>query len=316
VLIKSEIISLLNDVLNQSAKLRKGGNQLTYFCPKCFHKKRKLEVCLEEGHKFGIFNCWTCGSSGNLNKLLKLVNSPSVYREKLYNLTKDIRTIRRESRKELSISTKLELPPEFNSLITPTNTIECKNAIAYLKRRGVTQIDIVRYNIGYCEEGLYRQHLIIPSYDANGELNFFIGRRYYNSEGTIPYKKPIGASMDIIGFESFINYNEPLNLCEGIFDSFAIRNNAIPLFGKQMSKKLQIAMIVNKVKRINMILDNDAITESIRNCAKIMRLGIDVYLVKLNGKDPSVLGFEKTHELIRNSTQFTENEQLKYALNL
>jgi DNA primase len=314
VIIKSDIISLLNDALNQTAKLRKGGDQLTYHCPACKHHKRKLEVCLEEGNKFGIFNCWTCGTSGNLGKLLKIINAAHSYRDKLFQLTKDIRIIRKRSSK---VSTsEVVLPDEFRSLTIPRKTPEYKNALVYLQRRGILREDILRYNIGYCEEGPYDQHIIIPSYDAKGIINFFIGRRYYNTEGIIPYKKPYEASMNIIGFECFINYNEPLNLCEGVFDGIAIRNNAVPLFGKCLSKKLQEAMLINKTPRVNMILDNDAMKESIRNCKMMMRLGINVHLVRLNGKDPSVLGFEKIHTLIRESKQFTDDDLLRYELGL
>ena len=313
-LINSELTSLLNDALNQSAKLRKGGNQLVYFCFKCMHYKRKLEVCLEEGPKFGIFNCWTCHISGNLGKLLYLVKAPQVYKDKLYALTKDIKILRNKTPKQ--IISDVVLPEEFNPMFKPVNSLEYKDAMIYLKSRGILYEDVLRYNIGYCETGPYAHHIIIPSYDANARLNFFMGRRYYQMAETIPHKKPDDASMDIIGFELFVNWNEPLNLCEGFFDAIAIRNNAIPLFGKYPSKKLQEAMIVNKVKRVNMVLDNDAMSDAVKNCQLINRLGIEVSVVKLNGKDPSKLGFEKVHELIQNAKPFGFDDLLEYKVQL
>lgn len=313
-MIKQEITLLLNDVLKQEARLRKGGNELVYYCPSCKHHKRKLEVCLEDGHRFGWFNCWTCSTSGGFKKLLRLVNAPQSYYEKLYSLTKDIKIIRGRGQ-PVNISSSVSLPEEFHPISKPKSTPEYKNALAYLKRRGILREDILRYNIGYCENGPYEQHVIIPSYDAKGELNFFIGRRYYQTEGAIPHKKP-DCSMDIIGFESFINYQEPINLCEGVFDALAIRNNAVPLFGKYPSKKLREAMIINGTQRVNMILDNDALADSMKNCKMMMRLGIDVYLVHLNGKDPSVLGFENIHRLIREAPQFTDDDLLRHALQL
>ena len=51
------------------------------------------------------------------------------------------------------------------------------------------------------------------------------------------YKNP-PMSKDTVGFELFINWNEPIVLCEGVFDAIAIRNNAIPLLGKFLSKTL------------------------------------------------------------------------------
>ena len=309
-LVQSQIVTLLNELLNQNARLRKGGNQAVYFCPCCHHYKRKLEINLETGQ----WHCWTCNIKGSfLGSLFTKVKAPKSYRDRLLKLTGDLRLVMRD-RKKTSFA-DVVLPDEFHPLSQPKTTPEYKNALAYLKRRGIIREDILRYNIGYCETGPYAYHIIVPSYDATGNLNFFMGRRYYNTEGAIPHKKP-EASMNIVGFESFVNYNEPLNLCEGVFEGIAIRNNAIPLFGKYPSRKLREAMILNGTTRVNMILDNDAIDDAMKNCKMMERLGIDVYLVKLDGKDPSVLGFEKTHELIRNAKQIEFDDMLAYELGI
>lgn len=317
-LVKSQVIAILNDLLNQTARLRKGGNQAVYFCPVCKHYKRKLEICLEDGKDFGKWHCWTCNSAGLfLGSFLKKVNASQPYRDRLSKLTGDLRLLKRATKK--SSNEQLSLPEEFISLVKPRSSIEYKNALAYLKRRGVLTEDILRYNIGYCEEGDYQYHIIVPSYDAMGRLNFFIGRRYYDAEGTIPYKKPEHPMDGIIGFESFINYSYPLNLCEGVFDAFAIRSNPVPLFGKYPSKKLREQMILNGVKEVNMILDNDAWRDAIVNYKLLLRqipCLEKIRLVKLNGKDPSKLGFVKTHELIRTTPEFTESDWFRYELGL
>ena len=152
-LVKSEIISLLNGALGQTARLRKGGGEAVYFCPVCKHPKRKLECCIDEKSKFfGIFNCWTCSTSGTLRKLLSLVNAPQSYGDRLYQLTKD----RKFCGIEDIQSTYVSLPPEFHPMCKPKKSPEYKNALAYLKKRGITREDILRYNIGYCESGEVR----------------------------------------------------------------------------------------------------------------------------------------------------------------
>jgi hypothetical protein len=291
-LVQAKIRSLLDEVLTQTAKTRKGGSQALYFCFACNHYKRKLEVNLETGQ----WHCWTCNiKGGHLGSLLTKAKAPQSARNKMAELTGDMRLVKR--RRKADDKFELTLPNEFLPLSQPSRSLEYKQALFYLKKRGLCREDILRYNIGYCEEGEFAMHIIVPSYDADGNLNFFVGRRYYDIEGTIPYKK-CEAPMNVVGFENFINYREPLNLCEGVFDAFAIRNNAVPLFGKYLSKKLQEAIIVNKVPRVNMILDNDAMRDSLQNCVDLQRYGVPVHLVKLNGKDPSALGFKKTTELI------------------
>lgn len=308
---QSQIVGLLNELLNQTARMRKGGMQAVYFCPCCHHYKRKLEINLETGQ----WHCWTCNIKGSfLGSFLTKVKAPKTYRDRLLKLTGDVRFTMQS---KYVASAEVALPGEFHPLSQPKTSPEYKNAMMYLKRRGIIREDILRYNIGYCETGPYAYHIIVPSYDAKGNLNFFMGRRYYESEGTIPHKKP-EVSMDLVGFEIFINYNEPLNLCEGVFDAIAIRNNAVPLFGKYPSKKLREKMIINGTKRVNIVLDSDALRDAVKNYSLLIKdvPNIEVHVVKLNGKDPSSLGFERVSDLINTSREFDFTDLLNYELGL
>lgn len=310
---KSKIISILDSVLNQTSKKRKGGDQLVYQCVKCNHYKKKLEISLDE-KQFGIFHCWVCGFSGNLYNLLKFCNAPQSYYDQIKALTSHIKKHHVASEKTYG---ELILPPEFIPLaIASSKCPEYRNALAYVKKRGVLIEDILRYNIGYCKDGEYANHIVVPSYDCNGQLNFFIGRRYYDVEGSIPYKKPNAPMNTIVGFELFINWAEPLNFVEGVFDAFAVRNNAVPLFGKYPSPTLRERMIINGTKQVNMILDDDAMKDAIKNCKMMWELGIEVKLVKLKGKDPSKIGFEKTQEFISNAKPFEFDDLLAHSLQL
>jgi acyl-CoA synthetase (AMP-forming)/AMP-acid ligase II len=67
-------------------------------------------------------------------------------------------------------------------------------------------------DIGYCDSGLYSNRIIIPSYDSEGKLNFFVGRDFYNSK--MKYKN-CSSPKNIIGFDLFINWDEPIVLVEG-----------------------------------------------------------------------------------------------------
>lgn len=317
-LVQSELVSIFNDILGQRSRLRKSGTQLTYHCPFCTDKNlvtQKLEIAIG-GPKIGSYHCWRCDTKGkSFGSLLKKLNAPRHYRDAIYKLTGDIRLSR--SQKIDDAATVVQLPEEFHPISQPKNTPEYKNAVAYLKRRGVTREDILRYNIGYCEDGPYEYHVIIPSYDAKGALNFFMGRRYYENDPGIPHKKP-DASMDIVGFESFVNYNEPLNLCEGVFDAIAIRNNAIPLFGKYPSPTLRVNMNLFHVQRVNVILDWDAEEDAIKMYNRLRKdvCGLEIHIVNLNGKDPSILGFERIHSLIKNAPEFDWSDNLRHALQL
>jgi len=306
----AKLVSILDKVLNQSAVLRKGGDQATYFC-KCGHYKRKLEVSLSDN----IFHCWICNESGGLHKLLKIYGANNTEYSELDKL---IGTIRQSRRSRPEKTPVLALPDEFHPLMVPKNTPEYKNALHYLtKRRHVSLSDILRYNIGYCEEGEYDGHLIFPSYDLDGKLNFFIGRRYFEVEGTIPYKKP-DISNNVVGFEAHINFREPINICEGTLDALAIRTNAIPLFGKYIQEKLLAAIVMHNVTHVNLILDDDAEEDAINNYCRLKRVksDLEVKILKLDGKDPSVLGYERMYNLIKNANAFGFEDLMKYKIKI
>ncbi|HOS16936.1 MAG TPA: CHC2 zinc finger domain-containing protein [Bacteroidales bacterium] len=181
-LIQYELVSIFNDLLGQQARLRKGGEQATYHCPFCPDKNpttKKLEIAIS-GPKVGYFHCWRCNTKGRtFGSLLKKLNASSHYREAIFKLTGDLRLLRKKT--IIKDDSQVQLPPEFHPLYLPRKSPEYKNALAYLIRRRLTASDIYRYNIGYCEDGEYERYIIIPSYDAKGKLNFFIGRKYYNN---------------------------------------------------------------------------------------------------------------------------------------
>ena len=173
-------------------------------------------------------------------------------------------------------------------------------------------VDVIRYGMGYCEEGLYANRIIVPSYSSDGELNYFVGRDIY--EGGMKYKNP-PVSKDVIGLDLFINWNEPIVLCEGVFDAIAIRRNAIPLFGKTIPKSLMKKIYEKQVKQIYILLDSDAIMDSIKMTDSLMKNGIDVYYVNLSEEDPSDMGFKKVINLIKKTKQTSFSDLMRMKLN-
>lgn len=296
------IIQALNALLNQSAKIRKQTDAV-YYCPMCKHHKRKLEISI----KTGKYNCWVCGFRGNsFSTLIKRLNGNSGF-YKLLNVEQS--SIPNTDAlvnifKVVEDNIQLRLPDDFISLSTKSDSYDCSRAINYLSSRNITYIDVIRYNIGFCEDGSFRGRIIIPSYDVNCKLNFFSGRAYFDTN--FKYKL-CDSSKDIIGFESFINFDLPVTLVEGQFDAIAVRHNAIPLFGKTMSQMLKTKLLQTKVPWVNVLLDSDAKDSALSICKFFVDNGILCKWVSIEGKDPSEIGFHKTWEYI-DSAQFVDYE--------
>jgi DNA primase len=173
----------------------------------------------------------------------------------------------------------------------------------------------LKYNIGYCEEGRYGGRVIIPSYDANGDLNYFIARDI-NPDSKKKYDAPKCNKNEIIGLEYFINWNVPVILCEGIFDAIAIKRNAVPLLGKTFSKALMLKLVQNNVKTVYVSLDKDALKDALKYAEELLNLGKDVYLIDMKDKDPSEMGFEKFTKLVHEAEQLSLGELIYKKLEL
>lgn len=300
--------------MGQQARLRKGGSQATYFCPFCNHYKRKLEVSLETGK----WHCWICHVRGSfLGSLLSKLKAPIRLKNQLFDLTKDVR-LQRNTKSSTVIEEKC-LPTDFIPLSIPLkNDVywsekiqEYRRALDYVKSR-VTMDDIYRYNIGFCMEGEYRDCVIIPSYDCDGKLNYFSARCYYPNQPIKYRNAPF--EKNIIGFESFINFNEPVNLTEGAFDAISVRINAVPLFGTMLSERLIYNLLVYKTPLVNLILDNDALKEVNKIINQFQKWGISFKVIQLPEKDPSLIGFDVMHDLIARAKLFSFEDRVRNKL--
>jgi DNA primase len=166
------ILEELEHILGPSSK--KSKNNYAFLCPKCQHPKKKLEVNILTGQ----WSCWVCSASNSfkgktLKSLLKSLNlSPS--QNKIFKLISPHST-ENDVIKEKVVS----LPQEYINLTnTSNNDIIANHAKIYLKNRGLTDVDIKKYNIGFCKVGRYENCIIIPSYDSKGQINFFSARNF------------------------------------------------------------------------------------------------------------------------------------------
>ena len=304
------LVALVNSILG-SGKKTAGGNY-AYTCPHCNHHKPKLEINFDSHkNKANPWHCWACDVRGkSIIPLLRKANAPQDKIEYAKTLVVDSSYNYVEK-----TYAALTLPSEFISLSSVDSpTLSMRHAQAYIKNRGVSNHDISQYNIGYCEEGLYKNMIILPTYDAEGSLNYFTARSFEKDPFT-KYRNP-SVSRDIIPNEYFINWNIPVILCEGIFDAIAIKRNAIPLLGKSIQSSLMKKLIVSAVDKIYIALDSDAIKQALRFCEKLMAEGKEIYLVDLQDKDPAELGFANFTKLIQNTFPLTYSQLLSKKLAL
>ena len=96
----------------------------------------------------------------------------------------------------------------------------------------------------------------------------------------------------------------------------AIKRNAIPLLGKTLPERLMKKIVSSKVKQVFIALDKDAQKQALSYCETLLNHGKEVFLVNLEEKDPSELGFERFTEILHQSAPLTLRTLLEAKLKL
>lgn len=308
--------------------------QYEFPCPHCIDKYGQQEARkynLSVSLKLGKFQCWKCSSEGDdlmhgsIRKLIKAFGNETLLNE--YNSI--IHSIRESKLYKLDFSEfetsivekeELKLPSSFK--LFDKNSKNNYGALKYLQNRGIGWDIIEKYKLGYTEreeenkKGSFR--IIIPSYNALGELNYWVGRDYLpkskNGFTRLKYDNPKVEKKSIIFNEDKIQWDADITLVEGTFDHIVVPNS-IPLLGKSLTKdyKLYFELINRANACINVWLDGDAF-ESVKEIYQLLNHG------KLHNKirfipteekeDPSSLyqkgGYKKIAEQLKNAQQIKE----------
>jgi len=219
---------------------------------------------LEINYDMGVYNCWSCaethGTKGRIYNLFKEHASKEILsrfvKGKFTFNGEYAQSVEKEIEKE-----KLKLPAEYFPLNGKQTTKQFAPAFNYLYGRGITDEIIDKFRIGFCVEGLYQNRVIIPSYDIDGDLNYFISRSISPRTQKFKYLNPSVDKTAIIFNEHLINWDKPVFLVEGAFDHIVIPNS-IPLLGKKLYDKIFNALYFNSKNLIIIVLDPDATADA------------------------------------------------------
>jgi DNA primase len=259
-----KLIDLLESFLGEPRKHYKRKKQISFDCPNCsamkgveFDKKGNLEI----SYKDGVYNCWSCGETdgtkGRLSFLFKRYSDKKTL-DQFYKLNfKFIQQKTVEEKKD-----ELRLPDEYIALDGKLSNPRFNGAFDYLYSRGLNDSHIKKYKIGFCMEGKYQNRVVVPSYDADGKLNFFVTRSISPKTTKFKYLNPAVEKQTLIFNEALINWEKPVFLVEGVFDHIVVPNS-VPLLGKKMSEKLFNELYFKSKNFIIIALDPDAWNDTV-----------------------------------------------------
>jgi DNA primase len=220
------LASIFESFLGDPRKHNHDTGQIAFDCPACSADKGLYngdgKGNLELNYHKGVYKCWVCYETnhmyGSLENLVKKYGTKSHLRE--YNLFKPEYNYNGSKNSEKII---VRLPEGYKKLSECTK-LDYKSdlAIKYLKDRGITDEIIKEYNIGYTISGDFQNRIIIPSYDSDGNVNYFIARWFLNKKTKVKYLNPHAEKYEIIFNENKINWDTTIYLVEGATDHIVV----------------------------------------------------------------------------------------------
>jgi len=302
-----EKIKILSNVLGHS--YREGYSQLLFYCPSCEHHKKKLSINVEKN----VFKCWVCGYSGR--NIFRIIKKHGTYSDKKEwsRLTQQVE-IENFSEKLFGSSANevenLFLPDEFISLANKSLPATATYPLNYLRSRGITRQDIVRWKIGYCSSGKYEGRIIFPSFGLDGKLNYFVARSYVGD-----WKRYLNPSIknDIVFNHLYIDFLNPVVIVEGAFDAVKAGINSAPLLGSTLSENsILFSEIVKNDTTVYLALDSDARKKTERLIKLFLKYDIELHIVDLESTPYEDVGemSKQEFEILKMKAEKTNMEKL------
>lgn len=255
---KEILVELLREVLGDEKLHYEHRGQISFDCPECDDERHKGNM--EVNYFSHVYKCWSCsdenGTHGPLGKLFDKYGNKK--HKKVYNILQP-----EDNKPKEKKLPKLRLPDNFTLFkdSSPRYPVY-QQAYNYLKSRGINDEVIEKYSIGFCDKGNHAGRIVIPSYDMNEKLNYYIARSW-DPHTKAKYKNPEAEKDKIIFNEKLIDWEKDIYLVEGAFDSVFLPNS-IPMLGKHMSELLFETLYEKAKGNIIICLDSDAWADSVK----------------------------------------------------
>ena len=274
--------------------VRQRGNELCVDSPFCSDTKGHLWLNPDKGK----FHCWKTDKGGSIWWLLCEIDHCSKQQamKEIYDDWHDLTNFETQIKEVSDLFTPdnreavvARLPKGFSSLVPGRRLgVIGQRVLQYLKSRKITPW---KYRLGYCYEGPYASHVIIPIYDEGNRLVYWIARSIIPNDRS-RYKNP---PREIFGVDKtnilwiHNHHSNKAYVCEGIFDAISLVEcglNGVAILGKTLSRGQ--AMKLSEYQTVVLALDNDreADKKLLQNVGILQSFGCqDVRLCRPNAKD-------------------------------
>lgn len=256
------------------------GPEYQFFCPFCIDREgsessqRKLWCNLAKGAS----HCFRCGyGCTSWERFFRELNGGSLRLEELALLKGEMAPPERDLATAvqgiLHAATPgpvtlqaVACPPEMVRLAphaaAATPPLPLRRAFRYLRTRGVSAAQVVRFDLGFCVGGRYAQRVIFPVYQHGAQVYFtnrYCGDHPCKSLNPASAPGAYRRNLCLLNYDN-VRGHPQVAVAEGPFDAMAFPH-AVALLGKTISTAqvdLLAALVPHGLQEVVVALDADA----------------------------------------------------------
>jgi len=319
---RGQAIDFIEKVFGPGSMTNQGAN-ISVVCPVCvetkghFYAKRKLAIRTDNF----VTHCWVCGyKSRNLANLIRKYHSGyfKEYVEQFIGAT-HLKAEANNQEEE-----QLRLPSGFKLLANhdvSTSYFEAIGATNYLSTRFGEELKLQNRDdrLWYWKFGIsvedqaFLNRVIMPSFDIDGNLNYYTGRAILPNIRP-KYLNPNIFREDVVFNEINIDWSEPLTIVEGPFDLIKCNTNATCLLGSELTTEYKLFLMIIKHKTpVVLALDSDAKEKTLKIAQLLFEYDISVSILDIppNFKDVGEMTQSEFTSLLKSATSFNADYFLR-----
>ena len=294
-------------------KAEHGISEAVFHCPVCKDSrkdKKKLVVRLTDG----TYHCWVCETRGrNFFQLFRKM-APAALGDP--NCEPLLEGQHKRQNEEIQVEEdKVNFPKEL--YLVGMNENKDPDVLAvrqYLSGRGLTTGDMLRWRISATKSGNLKRKAIIPSFDADGEPNYYVARTIDDSP--FRYNNCKRQKTEIVFNEIDIDWSQPVTLVEGVFDAIKCPENTIPVLGSSLPREsLLFKRLWEHGCKVTVAFDPDLKMKSHRVCSDLSKAGLEVMQVWApDGKDFGSMSKKEVQKVLQSAKPWQKEDRLFFKI--
>ena len=310
ILTNTQKLKLLQKYLG---KAEHGESESVFHCPVCKDSKKdkkKLVVRLTDG----TYHCWVCETRGRGFYQLFRKMAPAALSDPDCEPLFEGRQKRQNEEVQVE-EDPVNLPEELYLVGMNENRDPDIQAVRqYLMGRGLTTSDMLRWRIAATKYGSLKRKAIVPSFDAEGEPNYYVARVIDDSP--FKYNNCKRQKTEIVFNEIDIDWSQPIALVEGVFDAIKCPENTIPVLGSSLPREsLLFKRLWEHGCKVTVAFDPDLKMKSHRVCSDLSKAGLEVSQVWApDGKDFGSMSKKEVQKVLQSARPWKKEDRLFFKI--